>query len=196
MPNPKTKKIDDIPQELCRGLKGILFDIDDTFTFRGRIHPEPFSAMWEAREAGRLILPITGRPAGWADHIARMWPVDGVVGENGAFYFCFDRTEKRLKRHFVVEDSARREHNRNRLKALFKELQKAYPTITMASGTTLLFFFARFFAMPSFCQKYSQKRLDKGRSTICFMQRECQERGREHMSSANMANQPKKRRYS
>ena len=37
-----------------------------------------------------LVVPITGRPAGWCDHIARMWPVDAVVGENGAFYFCYD----------------------------------------------------------------------------------------------------------
>ena len=32
---------------------------------------------------GKLVIPITGRPAGWCDHIARMWPVDAVVGENG-----------------------------------------------------------------------------------------------------------------
>lgn len=32
-----------------------------------------------------MIVPITGRPAGWCDHIARFWPVDAVVGENGAF---------------------------------------------------------------------------------------------------------------
>ena len=36
-------------------------------------------------------MPVTGRPAGWCDHIARMWPVDAVVGENGAFYFCYAR---------------------------------------------------------------------------------------------------------
>ena len=133
MSNPETRNIDDAPQELCRNLKGILFDIDDTFTFQGRIHSGPFSALWEAGEEGLLLLPITGRPAGWADHIARMWPVDGVVGENGAFYFCFDRKEKRLKKHFVVQDPADRELNRRRLRGLFKELQQVYPAITMAS---------------------------------------------------------------
>ena len=33
---------------------------------------------------------ITGRPAGWCDHIARMWPVDAVIGENGALYMRHD----------------------------------------------------------------------------------------------------------
>ena len=129
---PGTKKIEDIPQELCEGLKGILFDIDDTFTYRGKIHSGAFSMLWEARERGLLLLPITGRPAGWADHIARMWPVDGVVGENGAFYFRFDEAEKRLKKDFVIQAPEEREENRRRLSLLFKELQQAFPSIRMA----------------------------------------------------------------
>jgi len=131
--NPETRPIDDIPPEVCKALKGILFDIDDTFTLQGKIHSGPFSALWEAKGEGLLLLPITGRPAGWADHIARMWPVDGIVGENGAFYFCFDRTAKRLKRHFVVEAPRDRERNRRRLAALFGELQQAYPSLRTAS---------------------------------------------------------------
>src|SRR5881392_3184759 len=43
--------------------------------------------MERLRTAGLLMIPITGRPAGWCDHIARFWPVDAVVGENGAFTF-------------------------------------------------------------------------------------------------------------
>ena len=66
----------------------ILFaDIDDTMTTDGVIPREAFHALWDAAEAGLRVVPVTGRPAGWCDHIARMWPVDGVIGENGAFYF-------------------------------------------------------------------------------------------------------------
>ena len=46
------------------------------------------------------MIPITGRPAGSCDHIARMWPVDGIVGENGAFYFVYDRGKRKMKRRF------------------------------------------------------------------------------------------------
>ncbi len=133
MANPGNRRIEEIPQELCRKLRGILFDIDDTFTFQGKIHPGAFSALWDAKQEGLLLLPITGRPAGWADHIARMWPVDGVVGENGAFYFCFDKREKRLRKRFVVTDPADREWNRERLANLFERLQQVYPTLRMAS---------------------------------------------------------------
>ena len=51
---------------------------------------DAYAAMERLRAAGRLVIPITGRPAGWCDHIARMWPVDAVVGENGALYMRYD----------------------------------------------------------------------------------------------------------
>ena len=51
---------------------------------------EAYAAMERLRAAGKLVIPITGRPAGWCDHIARMWPVDAVVGENGALYMRYD----------------------------------------------------------------------------------------------------------
>ena len=49
-----------------------------------------YAALERLRAAGLLVVPVTGRPAGWCDHIARMWPVDAVVGENGAFWFRHD----------------------------------------------------------------------------------------------------------
>ena len=52
--------------------------------------PARTRAMERLRDAGKLVIPITGRPAGWCDHIARMWPVDAVVGENGALYMRYD----------------------------------------------------------------------------------------------------------
>ena len=50
------------------------------------------------------MIPITGRPAGWCDHIARMWPVDGVVGENGAFYFTYDSVHQKIKQPKTFEN--------------------------------------------------------------------------------------------
>jgi hypothetical protein len=59
-------------------------------------------------EAGIHTIPVTGRPAGWCDHIARMWPVTGVVGENGAFYFCYDTDRRRMIRRYRRSDRQRR----------------------------------------------------------------------------------------
>ena len=74
-------------------LRGLLFDIDDTLTTEGRLTAEAYGALERLRQAGRLVIAVTGRPAGWCDHIARMWPVDAVVGENGAFYFQLRRRQ-------------------------------------------------------------------------------------------------------
>jgi HAD superfamily hydrolase (TIGR01484 family) len=82
--------IREIPVEVCRRLEFLFTDIDDTLTTRGRIPSAAFTSLWEAHEAGLRVVPITGRPAGWCDHLARMWPVAAVVGENGALAFSLD----------------------------------------------------------------------------------------------------------
>jgi len=71
--------------EEARRVRYILMDIDDTLTTDGKLPAESYAALWELHRAGLTVVPITGRPAGWCDLIAREWPVDGVVGENGAF---------------------------------------------------------------------------------------------------------------
>ena len=81
------KPIGDFSQAQARNLRYVLMDIDDTLTREGKLHPEPFAALWALKKAGLYVIPVTGRPAGWCDCIARQWPVDGVVGENGALAF-------------------------------------------------------------------------------------------------------------
>ena len=73
--------------EEASGLRYILMDIDDTLTREGKLLASSYSALWNLKEAGLKVIPVTGRPAGWCDLIAREWPVDGVVGENGALAF-------------------------------------------------------------------------------------------------------------
>jgi hypothetical protein len=95
----------------------VLTDIDDTLTTHGRLTADAYRAMEQLHDAGLLVIPITGRPAGWCDHIARMWPVAGVVGENGAFWMRHDADGRRLVRHFGM-DEAERLANRARLAAI------------------------------------------------------------------------------
>jgi HAD superfamily hydrolase (TIGR01484 family) len=78
----------------------VLTDIDDTLTEHGRLPAIAYAAMERLHDAGLIVIPVTGRPAGWCDLIARQWPVDGVVGENGAFYFRYLDNERRMiRRH-------------------------------------------------------------------------------------------------
>ena len=69
------------PHDALARVQAVLTDIDDTLTLHGRLPAEAFDALWKLRRAGIKVIPITGRPAGWCDLIARQWPVDGVVGE-------------------------------------------------------------------------------------------------------------------
>jgi HAD superfamily hydrolase (TIGR01484 family) len=78
------------------------------------------------------VAPITGRPAGWCDHIARMWPVDAVVGENGAFYFRYDAKKRSLIKRFIANDEVRLE-NRQRLDRLRAVILAAVPGAAVAS---------------------------------------------------------------
>jgi HAD superfamily hydrolase (TIGR01484 family) len=118
--------------ETARNLEGIFFDIDDTFTTRGKIPASAYQALWALKASGLKTVPITGRPAGWCDHIARMWPVDAVVGENGAFYFWFDDSAGKLKRRFLDPYHIRQE-KRVRLKHIEEEVLDSVPGAAIAS---------------------------------------------------------------
>ncbi len=124
--------LDSLPSEVRRCVKTVLCDIDDTLTTRGRLIAASYSALERLREAGLIVLPITGRPAGWCDHIARMWPVDGVVGENGAFYFRYDHAARRMLRAFWLS-AEERAANRRRLDELEARILSAVPESALAS---------------------------------------------------------------
>jgi len=121
-----------LPPEARAGIRGVLTDIDDTISTHGRITAEAYGAMERLRAAGKLVVPITGRPAGWCDHIARMWPVDAVVGENGALYMRYDAAGRRLVKRFVADDATRRA-NRDRLAAIGARILAAVPGTALAS---------------------------------------------------------------
>jgi HAD superfamily hydrolase (TIGR01484 family) len=118
--------------EIAKNLTGLFFDIDDTLTTSGKIPAVSYGAMWDLRDAGLKVVPITGRPAGWCDHIARMWPVKGIVGENGAFYFWLDEGEGKLKKRFLDPDEVRAE-NRQRLLRIRDEILTKVPGTASAS---------------------------------------------------------------
>ena len=75
-------------------IKIILTDIDDTLTTDGRLKSNAYAALEKLSNSGFIVIPVTGRCAGWCDHIARMWPVNGVIGENGAFFFSYNHQSK------------------------------------------------------------------------------------------------------
>ncbi len=120
------------PLETRANISGVLFDIDDTLTTEGHLTAAAYAAVEALKNAGLIVVPITGRPAGWCDHIARLWPVDGVVGENGAFYFYLDHTEKKLKQRYLKTGSER-QSDRERLTAIATRILRDVPGCALAS---------------------------------------------------------------
>jgi len=100
--------LSEFPRADAAAARGVCADIDDTITSDGRLTADAYAALQALYDAGLFVVPVTGRPAGWCDHIARMWPVTAVVGENGAFYFHYDRNARRMQRRFVQDDATRR----------------------------------------------------------------------------------------
>jgi HAD superfamily hydrolase (TIGR01484 family) len=114
----------------ARAVQAVLLDIDDTLTTGGKLTAQAYAALESLQRAGKRVVTVTGRPAGWCDHIARMWPVDAVVGENGAFYFWFG--DGRLRTRYV-DDASVRAQQRARLQGLAQRILEQVPGAALAS---------------------------------------------------------------
>src|SRR5450830_1476820 len=126
------RPLSEIPPAVTAQMHTVFSDIDDTLTTDGQLTPQAYAALDALRRAGLRVILITGRPAGWCDHIARMWPVDGVIGENGAFYYWHDHAAHKLKfRHLL--DPAARQANSAKLDAVRDTILREVPGCSVAS---------------------------------------------------------------
>ena len=111
-------------------IKIIFTDIDDTLTDNGLLGPEAYQALWNLHKAGIHVVPVTGRPAGWCEMIARVWPVSGIIGENGGFYFRYHN--KKMQRVFFFDETTQKQ-NREKLNQLQFQILKQVPGCDLAS---------------------------------------------------------------
>jgi HAD superfamily hydrolase (TIGR01484 family) len=118
------KPLAGFPIEARGRIRGVFTDIDGTLTTHGRLFAKAYTALERLQSAGLLVIPVTGRPAGWCDHIARMWPVDAVVGENGAFWFRHDAKQGKLVKRYVVAPEERQRRGKRLLEIAAKILEE------------------------------------------------------------------------
>src|SRR5438094_2047474 len=127
-----TRRLCDWPAAARRAICFVLLDIDDTLTTDGRLTAAAYDALERLSRRGLRVIPVTGRPAGWCDLIARFWPVDAVIGENGAFYFRYDRETRTMIRRFWLGEEERQEARR-RLDRLGAQILAAVPGARLAA---------------------------------------------------------------
>jgi HAD superfamily hydrolase (TIGR01484 family) len=105
----RLRPIRELDAAACQALAGVVFDVDDTVTRAGTLEEEAYSAMFRLREAGLTLIAVTGRPLGFAELMARMWPIDLAVGENGAGYLRL--TAAGLRAGYYASPEVRAEHS-------------------------------------------------------------------------------------
>jgi HAD superfamily hydrolase (TIGR01484 family) len=121
-----------LPMAARRGVRVLLTDIDGTITDGARVPAAAYGALEALRAAGLIVIPVTGRPAGWCDMIARSWPVDGVVGENGALWFRYHPRRRRMERYYWLNE-AERAAARRKLARLERKILNAVPSAALAA---------------------------------------------------------------
>ncbi len=126
------KPLASCPRTVLANVRGVFTDIDETVSTTGHLTAEAYDALEALKKAGLLVIPVTGRPAGWCDHIARFWPVDAVIGENGAFWMWHDRKVGRLRTRFIQSD-AKRADGRRRLEAVRADVLREVAGTAIAS---------------------------------------------------------------
>ncbi len=108
-------------------VRGVVFDIDDTVTRAGVVEPDAYLAMHRLADAGFDLVAVTGRPLGWTDVIARLWPVRVAVGENGAGWTWVD--ERGVHEGYFCAEAERTKHAAL-LTNIRKEVLAAMPSVS------------------------------------------------------------------
>jgi hypothetical protein len=126
------RPLQEIPAQRCAGLRLLFTDLDDTMTEGGLLPASTFECLWALAAAAVRIVVVTGRPAGWCDHIARMWPVAAAVGENGALVYAYDRERRRMDRAYLIPEAERRDGQR-RLARIRERVLREVPACAIAA---------------------------------------------------------------
>lgn len=115
------------------GLRGVFSDIDDTLTHNSVVELEAYSALLRARAAGLRVVLVTGRPAGWAEVLASVWPVDAAIAENGGIAYV--KREGRLER--IYFDPGEPADDARRLTSVAEDIIRAFPFARRSDDSTL-----------------------------------------------------------
>jgi len=126
--------LDRLPAATARALRGVVFDLDDTLLDHGRLTEAAYSSLFRLRESGLRLIGCTGRPAAWGELLARQWPVDAMVTENGAVAFVVPGNGSGPRKVEVADHLSRdiRRVRRAPLLLLAQELVLAFPDLALA----------------------------------------------------------------
>jgi len=120
-------KLEQLPKH---NISGVFSDLDSTLTDGPKLAPKTYEALWRLKEAGKWLVIVSGRPAGWADCLMRMWPIDAMIFENGAGVIT--RVDEKLKVHNLAATQDLKQQ-RATLQRIFEGLKQKIPHLKLAS---------------------------------------------------------------
>lgn len=118
------RPVDALDAPTARALRGLLFDLDDTLLSHGVLSRDAYGALWDLKDAGLGLVAVTGRPSGWGEVIARQWPIDAAITENGAIAIVREGPGVTV---LDPVDEAARASRRERLARLVEEARAKVP---------------------------------------------------------------------
>ncbi len=123
-----------LAEDTARALSGVVFDLDGTLLSGGVLTLDAYRALFRLRDAGLRLVACTGRPAGWGAVIARHWPIDLAVTENGALGFA--RHGARVAKIDPL-DAAARNANAGKLAEAVAAMRAVLPDVPLADDNDL-----------------------------------------------------------
>lgn len=117
-------------EDFAHKIQFLLTDIDDTITTNGQLSAESYSALSLLKQHNITVIPVTGRPAGWCDMIARFWPIDAVIGENGGLYYRYNN-KKMYRWNFSSEKML--SENQKKLQLIAAEIKQKIPNAAISA---------------------------------------------------------------
>ena len=119
--------ISQLSSTLSSRTKIIFTDVDDTLTCDGILPYETYAALYKLQQAGYQVIPVTGASAGWCDCLIKTWPVNHIIGENGAL--IMEKSENGIvSTHFFKSNSVVK-HDMEKLLQLGQALTNRHPEI-------------------------------------------------------------------
>lgn len=125
--HPELGELSELP---TADIRAVFTDLDDTLTQNGLISPDTYRSLCQLKESDQYVVIVSGRPAGWADALMRVWPIDAMIFENGAGVVI--RRGPKLERVNLVE-TAQKESTRQKLQQAFDSIQKSVPSLKLAT---------------------------------------------------------------
>ncbi len=116
-------------------VRAVFTDMDGTLTSSGRVRASTYGALGDLEAAGIPVVVVTGRPAGWAEAIVRLWPVRAAVAENGGVLFLPPRRAGGLVRKLYSVPTATLPAVRRRMYAAARHVAARVPGARLAADS-------------------------------------------------------------